>query len=281
MLDVDVSARRTLGILCIVLLVAVAGCSGGGGSNGATPTQTDGDESDPTPTDGGPTATPTEGVTDGVTGDTLSSEVIAGHVERLQSAGSFTAEMRGSTVQSSGGSGGSGGSQPVVDWTLKADTTTGELYANGTLSDGSGGQSIPIEMYSPPSSGTTYTRMTFQGQSRISQSQGSTNYTQPGEAGLFEAVELTRNGSATLDGESYQRYSADGSTAVRNQSYFGDSIEQFRMSVLVDPDSNLMRVIDYRYEAQSGDTTTTLSYRIQYTAIGSTTVERPGWMDEA
>ncbi|WP_436930699.1 DUF7537 family lipoprotein [Halosimplex halobium] len=298
--------------MSVVLLVALAGCAGplGGGGTDAetaspepsgpatdadtptpdepasgTPTDgdrapTDGDraptDGDGTPTDSGATATAgSQGP-----GETLSNSFVNGWYQQLRSAGSFTAEMRGITVTTSGQmSGESEGEPPVVNWTMKLDLSTGARYANGTIS-GSGG-SIPVELYHPPSSDTTYSRTTFRGQSRISQSTSTTDRDNPVSEGLLEAVRLTRAGTETVDGETLQRYSAESTDAVVNQSYFGGSVSDLRMAVLVDADAGLVRVIDYEYEVESDDGTTTQFLRIRYTDVGTTAVERPDWMSQA
>lgn len=306
---------RALGVVSVVLLVALAGCGGGGGTGGATAspepsgntgatdtpttgasasgpagdsdgTPTDSGEttgdSDGTPTDSGPTATDNEvTATEGSQGpgETLSDSFVSGWYQRLQSAGSFTAEMRGITVTTSGQmSGESEGQPPVVNWTMQMDLSTGARYANGTISGS--GESIPVELYHPPSSDTTYTRTTFQGRSRVSQSTSTTDRDNPVSESLLGAVRLTRTGTETVDGETLQRYTAEDSDAVVNRSYFGGSVSDLRMDVLVDADAGLVRVIDYEYEVDTDDGTTTQFLRIRYTDIGTTTVERPDWMSQ-
>ncbi|QLH81704.1 DUF7537 family lipoprotein [Halosimplex pelagicum] len=302
---------RALGVASVVLLVALAGCGGGGGTDGATAspepsgpaadadtptpgepatgTTADGEsgtetpaDSDGTPTDSDPTATDSDvTATEGSQGpgETLSDSFVSGWSQRLQSAGSFTAEMRGISVTTSGQmSGESEGQPPVVNWTMKMDLSTGARYANGTISGS--GESIPIELYHPPSSDTTYSRTTFQGQSRISQSTNTADRDNPVSEGLLHAVRLTRAGTETVDGETLQRYTAADADAVVNRSYFGGSVSDLRMDVLVDADAGVVRVIDYEYEVESDDDTTTQFLRIRYTDIGTTTVERPDWMSQ-
>lgn len=280
--------RHALGIVSVVLVVSLAGCAGplGGGGDAASPEPSGGTTDAGTPTDGKPgggTTTDTGATaTDGIRGpgDTLSSSFVAGWAQRLRSAGSFTAEMRGISVTASGGaSGGSGGQRPVVDWTMEMDLSTGARYASGTISSGSGG-SIPIQLYRPPSSDVTYTRTTFQGQSQVSQSENTVDRDDLVSAGLLDAVRLTRTGTETMDGETLQRYTAQGADAVVNQSYFDGSVSSLRMEVLVDADAGIIRVIDYEYEVASGDTTTTQSIRVRYTNIGTTSVDRPDWMSQ-
>ncbi|WP_436906557.1 DUF7537 family lipoprotein [Halosimplex marinum] len=323
-LDID---GHAVGVACIALLVALAGCAGPtGGGNGedaaspegpsgaGTDAPTDGDsdsgattagDGDTTAGDGdtttgdaattadeGATATPdaatatpdaatatdagTATAGSGGASDVLSRSFVTGWAQHLRSEGSFTAEMSGITVTGTTGEGDS--EPPLVNWTMKVDLSTGERYANGTVTGGSGG-SIPVELYHPPSSNTTYTRTTFRGRSQVSQSNATNNRGEPVPAGLLNTVRLTRDGTGTVDGDSLQRYTGEGSDAIVNQSYFDGSVTDLRVEALVDRDAGLVRVIDYRYEVTSGDTTTTQSLRIRYTDIGDTTVERPDWMD--
>lgn len=96
------------------------------------------------------------------------------------------------------------------------------------------------------------------------------------EATTLERVEIRRNGTATVDGESFRRYTARGSDAFPERS---GNVTSYRLVVLVD-DTGLVRVIDERRSrvSPSGVEYTTRE-ALYLTDLESTTVGVPLWVE--
>jgi hypothetical protein len=96
------------------------------------------------------------------------------------------------------------------------------------------------------------------------------------EATTLERVEIRRNGTATVDGESLRRYTAQGSDAFPGQA---GNVTSYHLVVLVD-DSGLVRVIDERRSrvSASGVEYTTRE-ALHLTDLESTTVGVPLWVE--
>jgi hypothetical protein len=96
------------------------------------------------------------------------------------------------------------------------------------------------------------------------------------EASMLEQIEIRRNGTATVDGESFHRYTARGSDAFPERS---GNVTAYRLVVLVD-DTGLVRVIDERRSriSPSGVEYTTRE-AFTLTDLGSTIVGVPRWVE--
>jgi hypothetical protein len=96
-------------------------------------------------------------------------------------------------------------------------------------------------------------------------------------AGDVAEIDLERNGTTTFDGETVTRYTAFG---VGNAPPGESDVVDYRATVLLE--DGLVRAVSIRM-IQSGDERPRVVTRFRTTlsGIGTTTVERPGWVDEA
>jgi hypothetical protein len=92
------------------------------------------------------------------------------------------------------------------------------------------------------------------------------------------ATDFQRNGTGTVDGERMTRYTVEGTEAAPPST---EDVLAYQVTVLVD-DEGLIRRVEHRYvERTDGNETVSERTLVTLSGIGSTTVERPEWVDEA
>lgn len=283
--------KRTLAIVCVALLVALAGCSGGPGDSGDA--DDDGDEpaneSDPANgSDGGDT-----GDDGGQMGDStgqMSSaftsqkgEIVRSHSETLTAAGSFTATVE-TTISGNdlGSYGGQIGEDVVTTITVKANPETGEYLQTMESSSEYG---FSMATYSPPNENVTYTRFESGGQPFYLQGQQAVDpnqYLDPVSESFFDPLNFESAGTVTRNGETLEKYVIQDVQQVEQSAYFNGSLSTIDVEVLYNPSRNLMQEMSWKYttELDSGESFSSQS-RVSYTDIGSTSVEEPSWLSDA
>jgi len=298
------SKTRTLVIILVALLVALAGCTGGPGdasdgddvdedeSEDDAANESDGtDEPDASagPDESGdgevPGAIDTDDPTDPVGQSAFTNnkgQVVQSHAETLTASGSYTAVVN--TTWSGSGDGFGGQTESVVSTTTTyANPSTGEYYQT---------TDIPldefeyrIESYSPPNENVTYTRTNVYGQQTYAMQEqviDTSQHMRPASGSFYESLEFQSTGTVTRDGETLERYVVTDVQQVADSAYFQGSLATIDVEVLYNPERNLMQSVswEYRYEDDAGERFSSL-FRVAYEDIGSTTVPEPDWLDEA
>ena len=249
----------------VVLTVLLAGCSGGGVTDGTSST-------DGTATDGSATGT----------GSDLSLNEAD---ERLRTAGSFTTQWS-YTVQQADGTTTQFNNTYEVD--LDANRSR-EVYSTS-------GPDAQTDYEIFVSEGTSYTRY-GSGDDAFYQSgdaPSSVFDSATGRAaGFYNNLEddATFEGTETYDGVTVSRYDYTDTDAwgTYNQAITGATFDtdeevtvtDFSITVLVD-DDGIARLTTWTFvgETASGDQVS-IEWSYSITDIGSTTVEDPDWLDEA
>lgn len=88
---------------------------------------------------------------------------------------------------------------------------------------------------------------------------------------------LTYDGTVQREGETLYRHTGD---SLETGSSFGGNTTNASVTVLV-TDRGVIRSLDYSFETTSNDTPIRLTYTFETTGLGETTVDQPGWLDDA
>ena len=264
-----------LSTVLVVLLVALAGCSGG-------PT-TDSADGDPTETAAGTaTGTPSVDSNTADTGDppTTSDLSLTDPDTRLRGAGNFATE-RSYTVTEVDGATSSLTQSYRVD--LEANRSLQRLETTG--SDGS----FDIETF--VADGTSYSRygdgddvQYVSSDRQVGVFESATGYA----AGFSTDLESDASfvGTETYDGVAVSRYEYDNTAQWQayGGSLFGSddvSATDFTVAVLVDSDG-IARLTTWTLSGEADDgSVVSAEWRYSVTGIGSTTVEDPDWLADA
>ena len=255
------SARPATAICCIVLVV-LAGCSGIPGLGGDAYTEP---------------------------GEPLNaSALLADHTATLREAGSFTATVNGSSAV---------GNESVHQRTLvRADIESNRTLrrTNVTQSGGQAGertQAVFVEnetaylrtsVESANGTRTQYRVVNTSGRSAQGGGPGQQFLTLEGYAAIVEGANWTQRGTESYRGTTVTRYTANGSDSF-NASALGASapnVTDFQATLLVTADGTV-RKLSFTLEAGSQDRSFTVTNDLAISDVGSTTVEPPGWLDEA
>lgn len=253
---VGLSAKR-LGIVLVVLTVALAGCSSGGGGTATADGTADGG-------DGGATAQAGEWNADQ-------------HEQAIQNAGSYTINIDSQGVVARGGN---ITDTPNVSLTVKHDVGTGEyLYSFGNTTS-----------YQPPDSDTVYSQ--FNGQVRQQPASEATTFTYvnltSGESGAGNVTDVlgqldAQSGSTDL-GPAF-KYVITDETEVdvpgNVSSDFGE-VTSYEQTIYIDKDTGVLA--KYTTEKVVEDETGseyTISNDFEITNLGSTEIEEPDWVSDS
>lgn len=311
----DGSGRsRVLPLVAVVVMVVLAGCGGGGGG---TPTDAPpGGTDTPTETPAGPTATPTDappGATETPTradtptptprrpdtptptqpdtptptpSETLPNDAGRRHVEALRNAGSFTSVWETTYSNASG---------PLFSSRTEArlDPDAGSGYQNTTLFVRGGFRPSTTDIYT--TGDTTYQRFgTGDNATYLTDTEPyDTGQVTPVnfdtvvgevEENFSEGIRFERDGETTYDGVPVTRYRANDEDLAElwNTSDFGNAtVTGGAMTLLVD-DRGIFRQFELRIDlvTEEGEQVTVEVVQT-FTAVGSTTVPEPPWLDEA
>lgn len=268
--------------ILVVLLVVLAGCVGGGGSD--LPAAGDGGSGDGGSGDGssGDGDSGDSGSSDGDAGDAGSGDGldVVDSEAALREAGSFTTSWTFSMVDADGNE------------TTMSNSFAVDLAANRT-----------IEVLSMTGeSGLSYERFTADGQSYTRYGDGEQTFYQvmpveddPVESALARGATVSyddlddarRVGTETFDGVTVDRYEYTDRTLWRQYGpgTFGTeenvTVQEFTVVTLVDGDG-LARSTGWTVvgETDAGETVTA-EWRFDLTDLGSTTVADPDWLAEA
>ncbi|GGM54607.1 hypothetical protein J2752_000657 [Halarchaeum rubridurum] len=237
---------RALAACCLVVLVALAGCSALSGPQGAS--------------DDATTAQPYETPLNG-------TQIDQQHAATIRDAGSFTYRLQSSASYASGQS----ASRLTA---VRADLDTGAY----SLRIVQGPQDSQV--YVGPN-GTAYTRITTGNRTAFAQgalrSANASAYVSPGVASLTERADFTYEGTTEFDGSTLHTYVAHPATLpIANTSAFGNASEAnvtVRLGITSDG------VVE-RQQFHVATERATLDSTRTYTEIGSTD-PTPAWLSQA
>lgn len=279
--------HRSLLVVLLVALTALAGCTGGGGpASDATATPTPGGTATPdataTPVGATPTAEPPAEAT--------FQETYEESVGSMEERGSYTVDVEFETSGQDGSGRGEG--------TIMIDLERRTMYQ--TMSVSSGGQSTTLEYYLPPEENTLYMRFgsggrTFYQKQSFSES-GVSFFTDPVrsdassgesdlETGFEELPEFRDEGVVQTEQGPLHKYVVDDPAQLdpASRDAYGGEVTELEIALFVDDDSGLPARYEFTVtvdpEGDAGPRTTTMT--IVYRDVGSTTVSEPGWYDEA
>ncbi len=94
---------------------------------------------------------------------------------------------------------------------------------------------------------------------------------------LAMQFEFTYDRQTERNGRTLYRLTSDSVTA---DSDLDDSVSNFSAMVLVDR-RGVVRSLEYSFDSTTDDTPFRTTYTFETTGLGSTTVERPGWLEQA
>ncbi|PSQ27832.1 hypothetical protein BRD03_06375 [Halobacteriales archaeon QS_9_68_17] len=260
----DASTRKRLLTVALVgLLVASAGCAqipgiggdggdGDGGSSDIEPYAESGDELD---------------------GETVSSD----HAAALQEAGSFTYEV---SLEAADGE-----SSLSINARVEADVENDEAYSVQE-SNLFGNQTA----YKYTSGDSTYEK-TVRGSDEENAQYATSedgqvqpvNTTPSFEASLVDGLEWSQEGTEEQNGVGVTRYESTGVanvTALAGAGTDAENVSDASATMYLDADG-VVRQYDLTYTVQEGDSETAVTYEVETTGVGSTSVEEPDWLDEA
>ena len=254
--------KRLLTVALVGLFVASAGCAqipGMGGGDGG-----DGGSSD--------IAAYTESG-DELDGETVSSD----HAAALEETDSFTYEV---TFEAADGE-----SSLSIDAHVEADTESDEAYSVQE-SNFLGNQTA----YKYTSGNATYEKTVREGDEENAQYTTSedgavepVNTTPSFQASLVDGLEWSQEGTEELNGVGVTRYESTGVanvTALVGAGTDAGNVTNVSATMLVDADG-VVRRYDLTYTVVEADSETTVTYEVETTDVGSTSVEEPDWLDEA
>lgn len=252
---------RTAGVVALVLAVALAGCSGLTGGDGT-----------PSATDAGPNGGPDGGAVD-------TDAILSAHTDALDSAGSYTTNA---TIAING-SGPVAGTQSV-DYLV--DTENDQAMLRQTF------QGATVVQYT--AGDTTYLRQSqggnatyrvasepygdgFQALTPVNTSQAANL---AGLGSVLGNVTYEQTGSGTVDGVAVTQYEASGSDAINLGNNPGN-VTGFESTLAVADDSGVVQSLTLSISIEQQGQTQEQDIEVTTSAVGSTTVPEPDWLDEA
>ena len=256
-------ASRALSTVALVVLLLLAGCAGGAGGGGPA----GGADEPATPTPSGPVfELPSSG-----------AALADGHDAALQEAGSFTAETNVTTRDPSSGR------VIAVAGTTAVDLDSGAVLARLEVND-----NVEQTSYVDPS-GDAYLRVTEGGRTTYQRPE-----TPPDVSGLYrlpieplvDESTLAYVGREEVHGEAVAVYEVTDLEALVTPAGVGSAgsvdasrIESFDVRIGVSADG-IVRLIDYQVAVDLDEGTWSMAMHLTFRDVGSTTVERPDWVDE-
>ena len=254
--------KRLLTVALVGLLVASAGCAqipGMGGDDGG-----DGGSADIDPyTESG----------DELDGENVSSD----HAAAIEDAGSYTFDVSFEAAD--------GESSLSIDAHIEADMESGEAYSVQE-SNLFGNQTT----YKYTSGDATYEKTVREGDEENAQFASSeesqvepVNTTPSFEPTLVDGLEWSQEGTEEHGDVGVTRYESSGVanvTALVGAGTDAENVTNVSATMLVDADG-VVRQYDLTYTVEEGDSETTVTYEVETSAVGSTGVEEPDWLDEA
>lgn len=290
--------RTRVGVVLVALVVLLAGCSGGAGGDAADVTT-----AEPTADTNDEATAADSGGEDGA-GETATDADAAGSDVGEASDGGMQDTPLGAPLSSIAAA-----DSYTVDFTLTSENAEGTIDFDGRImvaADGtqytdwtidlSSGQTIVAEQYLPAGETIVYSRVTFGDDDPFVSSTERSENTIP--AGLDNPYELT--GGEGPDDAPEWRYEGIVQTPDGPRGkYVVDSVDQLSSTsptyepnleyrdvefiVYVDPDTD--QVTRMVYTAVFFDTEAGIeenrNFEFRYVDVGSTTIDRPDWVDQA
>lgn len=263
----ELSHRNAILVVVVAALAATAGCTGGNGPGTATANNsTDGQTIEPM---------------EQLNGSELTNATSAA----AEDGGSYTVETDSYVLTNSS----LGQSEGVTNTTTRVDfaadrgirvsnqTSFGSPTGNGSIVVYTDGNTSYQRINS--SRGVSYSVQT--GTGFQIQPVNTTAYTQ-NYTGLTDAFEYEANGTTTVDGTTVVRYDStnltDASVFVGTNS--NATVSNSSNTLYVD-DDGVVRRVDLSYTVSSEAGSSRIDLTSTLTDVGSTSVEEPGWLDEA
>jgi hypothetical protein len=263
--------KRLLLTATVALLVATAGCSGLTGDDG---TNGNGD---------GPSGSGYD-----VSGADLDGETLTNATsDAVESGGSYTLETNSTVSATQNGQEQTSASETSLLVDLDGDQ--GIRNRTQTIERDSSSQTQVSTVYTDGN--TSYRKQTTQGQTTYDQQDGS-----PSSVGGIRPVDtdgFTQNYTGIVDGFSWEQTGSSevGGVAVTEYSLTGEpdkdtlglgentTVEEASGTLYVDGDG-VIRQADIAYTVTTEQGSTSIDATTTLTAVGSTTVEEPGWLSE-
>jgi hypothetical protein len=264
--------KRLLLTAAVALLVATAGCSGLTGGDGTADGTDDG----------------TNGSGYDVSGSDLDGQTLTETTsDAIESEGSFTLETDSTLSATQNGQ-----QQTSITETslrINLDDDRGIRNRSQTIDGGSGSQAQSAVVYTDGN--TSYRKQTTQGETTYDQQEG-----EPQSFGGIQPVNtdrFTQNYTGIVDGFSWEQTGSGevGGVAVTEYSLTGSpdketlglgentTIEGSSGTLSVDSEG-VVRQINIAYTVTTEQGSSSIDATTTLTAVGSTTVEEPGWLSE-
>jgi hypothetical protein len=290
------SLGRRVGVVAVVALVLLAGCSGAGNTTETTAETTDATTTAVATDTTGATTTQaatepeTGGDGDAGTGDKNGDangdsdgnasvgagvKALRNHVQTLESAESYTVRY---VINNTGPSGPANGTGVVYVG------ENGARLLNTSLSQSQG--SFGVAQYKPQGESTVYQRRSFGGQvsfSTVSLSQANFgSYKRPISTAENNAPSFRDEGIVETDDGERQRYvvdSVDQLPASLQES--PGNFTEVELVMFVDPSTGAIDEFRQRLTVESDGEVQSTVATLTYEDVGSTTVPEPGWLSDA
>ncbi len=254
--------------LCCIALVLLAGCSGvpgfGGGSGDAYTAP----------------------------GEPLNASALqADHTENLREAGSFTVTINGSSAF--------GNDSTEQGTVVRADLENNRTLQQADIAQSMGGQATGGTQTLYVEDGTAYVRLAFgsdngtQTQYQVVNLSGQASQQSPSRqfltlnqyVSIIDGGNWTQQGTESFEGTTVTRYTVNGTDAFDASSLAAagapaPNVTDFEATMLVTADGTI-RKLAFTFEAVAQGQPITVTNDLVVSDVGSTTVEQPGWLDEA
>lgn len=263
---------KTLAAICLVLLIALSGCSAITGDETNSTTTTSSAET-ATTTD----ATTTTETTGPVHNLPLSEdELVNAHAAALREAGNFTYVGRTHIRNPESGK------EVWRNTTVTGDVDTSEIRRQQNSSAGSDSQ-----IYRPGSGEPGYYRTSKWGSGwrylRSSKFVNMSEYVEPDVKWFVRDKEVTYEGVETVSGTEVHVYAVPNKSAFTGEKILGsdrENVSAVSIRYYV-TDDGLLKRHEIHFEARRDGTPVTIDMWTEYRDVGATTVEPPSWLSEA
>ncbi|GAA0466313.1 hypothetical protein MUK72_01055 [Halococcus dombrowskii] len=245
----------------------------------ATPTET----ATPTPTE---TATPTDTTTATETDESAASaagpetpldagSIASGHVEGLRAAGSFSI-TDSETIEGAGEGGGTNDRSGRADLEANTARLTSQPTDEATRHSYAEGATAYEK--------TEYESMEPQYEvSELGRPLAESLLTATEIQETVRAVDYERSGSVTRDGRELAVYVANGTDSLSTDVLFrGEDVSEFSSTLVVDPETGIVHTLktERTTDKLSAGEPNTIVETLEFSDVGSTSVEQPGWVDD-
>ncbi|PSQ43334.1 hypothetical protein BRD17_06505 [Halobacteriales archaeon SW_7_68_16] len=282
--------------MAILVVVLVAGCSGGGGSPATAPGPAPTTDPATGPTTDGSTATPTEAATP-VPSETATPTAVTPDEDDLPSNAGARAVVRHTRTLVTA-------SNYTVDYRVSGDTSFGQATLDGLvlvgqeidgttlfqrLSGNASGTSISIERYKPLNEAVVYSQLAIgdspQYRRQSPAESGVSTFQQPFRRGdtVFTAIpNFTDEGIVDTATGPRRLFTVTELSQLGSGATEGPSrLVEIDISMLYDEDRQLVTRLVYNATLMTDGERTRAALTIDYGNLGTTPIQRPPWFTEA